>query len=80
MNIDVDLLLRSLNARNQIVTWLLNRPNVGLNVTDVALLVDGYDYLGKVITELTGRDIKDIAVHITDETHNIQIEGNHETT
>ena len=67
MNIDVELLLRSVEARDRVVTWLLNRPNVGLNVTDVALLCDGFDLMGKALAELTGQDI-----------NQIKIEGNYE--
>ena len=68
MNIDVELLLRSVEARDRVVTWLLNRPNVGLNVTDVALLCDGFDLMGKALAELTGQDI-----------NQIKIEGNYES-
>ena len=67
MKIDVELLLRSVEARDRVVTWLLNRPNVGLNVTDVALLCDGFDLMGKALAELTGQDI-----------NQIKIEGNYE--
>lgn len=67
MNIDVELLLKSVEARDRVVTWLLNRPNVGLNVTDVALLCDGFDLMGKALAELTGQDI-----------NQIKIEGNYE--
>ena len=68
MNIDVELLLRSAEARDRVVTWLLNRPNVGLNVTDVALLCDGFDLMGKVLAELTGQDINHIKIEGTNET------------
>ena len=71
MNIDVELLLRSVEARDRVVTWLLNRPNVGLNVTDVALLCDGFDLMGKALAELTGNNIANI--------NQIKIEGNYES-
>ena len=68
MNIDVEFLLKSVHARNEIVNWLLNRPSVGLDVTDVAMLCDGFDYLGKVLAEVTGKDLKELT--------QLKIEGN----
>jgi hypothetical protein len=61
MKVDVEFLLRSVEARNEVAKWLTNRPYTGLDVTDVAMLVDGYDYLGKVLAEITGQDIPTFA-------------------
>ena len=69
MNIDVELLLRSVEARDRVVTWLLNRPNVGLDVTDVAMLCDGFDYLGKIIAEITGTDLNKYIVNKLEDTN-----------
>jgi len=68
MDINMDLLLRSVHARNEIVNWLNNRPQVGLDVTDIALLCDGFDYLGRVLAEVTGKDLKEFT--------QLKIEGN----
>ena len=77
MNIDVELLLRSVEARDRVVTWLLNRPNVGLDVTDVAVLCDGYDLMGKALAELTGQDITQMSPEQLQANH-IKLEGNYE--
>ena len=58
MNIDIEFLMKTVAARNDVAKWLAERPYTGLDVTDVALLLDGYDYLGKVLADLTGTDIK----------------------
>lgn len=60
MNVDVEFLLKTVHARNEVVNWLLNRPNVGLDVTDVAMLCDGYDYLGKILAQVTGKDLNEL--------------------
>ena len=57
MNVDVEFLLKTVAARNDVAKWLAERPRTGLDVTDVALLLDGYDYLGKFLAEITGTDI-----------------------
>lgn len=57
MKVDVDFLLKTVAARNDVAKWLAERPYTGLDVTDVALLVDGYDYIGKILAEITGHDI-----------------------
>ena len=57
MKVDIDFLMKSVHARNEVNKWLTNRPYTGLDVTDVASLVDGFDYLGKLLAELTGNDI-----------------------
>lgn len=41
-----DLIREAIQARIDIDTWLHNRPNVGLDVSDVEKLVAGFDYLG----------------------------------
>ena len=58
MNIDIEFLMKTVAARNDVAKWLAERPYTGLDVTDVALLLDGYDYLGKLLADLTGTDIK----------------------
>ncbi len=57
MKVDLEFLVKSVEARNEVAKWLKNRPYTGLDVTDVAMLVDGYDYLGKILAEITGQDI-----------------------
>lgn len=57
MKVDVEFLVKSVQARNEVAKWLTNRPYTGLDVTDVATLVDGYDYLGKILAEITGQEI-----------------------
>lgn len=57
MNIDIEFLKRTANARQDVGNWLTNRPNVGLDVTDVALLADGFDYLVNIIKQITGEDV-----------------------
>ena len=56
--IDIEFLMKTVHARNDVKDWLENRPRVGLDVTDVALLVQGYDYLGSILAELTNNTIK----------------------
>ena len=68
MDINMDLLLRSVHARNEIVNWLNNRPQVGLDVTDIAMLCNGFDYLGRLLAEVTGEDLKEFT--------QLKIEGN----
>ena len=68
MDINMDLLLKSVHARNEIVNWLNNRPQVGLDVTDIAMLCNGFDYLGRLLAEVTGEDLKEFT--------QLKIEGN----
>lgn len=56
MNIDVEFLRKTVAARRDVVKWLNERPYTGLSVTDVDLVIQGYDYLAKIIKELTGED------------------------
>jgi hypothetical protein len=35
-----------------VVNWLTNRPRVGLDVTDVMALVDGFDYLTSLLLKV----------------------------
>lgn len=56
-NIDIDFLRQTANARRDVGKWLNERLNVGLDVTDVATLVAGFDYLVEIIKELTGEDL-----------------------
>lgn len=37
--------------------WFDNRPKVGLDVTDVELLMKGFDYLALILKDMTGNDI-----------------------
>lgn len=57
MKVDVEFLLKTFAARNDVAKWLAERPRTGLDVTDVALLLEGYDYLGRFLAEITGTDI-----------------------
>lgn len=57
MDIDVKFLRDSVNARRDVGKWLNERPNRGLDVTDVATLCAGYDYLVEIIKDITGEDI-----------------------
>lgn len=52
-NVDVDFLQKAAQARVDVENWLRNRPNVGLDVTDVALMVEGFDYLVGLIKMLS---------------------------
>ena len=56
MNIDVEFLRKTVDARRDVVKWLNERPYTGLSVLDVDLVVQGYDYLAKIIKDLTGED------------------------
>lgn len=56
-NVDVDFLQKVAQARIDVDNWLRNRPHVGLDVTDVALMVEGFDYLVGVIKMLSEEDI-----------------------
>ena len=56
MNIDIEFLKKTVEARRDVVKWLNERPYTGLDVTDVDLVVQGYDYLAKIIKDLTGSD------------------------
>jgi hypothetical protein len=57
MDIDVEFLKKTVDARRDVVKWLNERPYTGLSVLDVDLVVQGYDYLAKIIQELTGQDV-----------------------
>ena len=60
MNIDYEFLVKTVNARRDVGAWLQNRPYTGLDVTDVELLAQGYDYLAYLIKDLTGNDPTEI--------------------
>lgn len=62
MNVDKKLVMEAIQARIDVGDWLQNRPYVGLDVTDVAKLVEGFDYFGKLISELTGDNISDLMI------------------
>lgn len=57
MDIDIGFLKQAVNARLDVGDWLANRPKVGLDVTDVATLCDGFDYLARIIKDITGEDL-----------------------
>ena len=59
MNIDIEFLKKTVDARRDVVKWLNERPYTGLSVADVDLVVQGYDYLAKIIKDLTGDDPTD---------------------
>ena len=59
MNIDVEFLKETVDARRDVVKWLNERPYTGLSVTDVETLVKGYDYLASIVRDLTGTDPTD---------------------
>lgn len=56
MNVDVEFLREAVSARRDVVKWLNERPYTGLSVNDVDTLVQGFDYLAKIIKDLTGED------------------------
>lgn len=60
LNVDVEFLMKSVSARNDVVNWLNERPYVGLDVTDVEQLARGFDYLGQLLAELTGTDLNEL--------------------
>ena len=64
MDIDIEFLKRTANARQDVGNWLKNRPKVGLDVTDVALLADGFDYLVNIIKQITGEDVLNSTVQV----------------
>lgn len=47
----VNRLKKARLARDEVVNWLSNRPRVGLDVTDVLALVDGFDYVVELLLE-----------------------------
>ena len=49
---DADRLRTAKFARDEVVNWLANRPRVGLDVTDVMALVDGFDYLTSLLLKV----------------------------
>lgn len=64
MNVDIEFLKKTANARYDVGNWLMNRPNIGLDVTDVATLVGGFDYLAYIIKQLTGKDVVSSSDHV----------------
>lgn len=56
-DIDIEFLRQCANARQDVGAWLAKRPNVGLSVSDVILMVDGFDYMVSIIKDLTGKDV-----------------------
>lgn len=54
---DINLLMKYVHSRNEVANWLHGRPAVGLDVTDVADLVDGFDYLGNLLAKYYEGDI-----------------------
>jgi len=56
MNVDLEFLREAVSARSDVVKWLNERPYTGLSVKDVDTLVQGFDYLAKIIKDLTGED------------------------
>lgn len=59
MNVDLHFLRKTAAARRDVGNWLENRPRVGLDVSDVAIMVSGFDYLIEIITEISGTDLKE---------------------
>ena len=57
MDIDIEFLKKTVNARRDVGQWLNERPKVGLDVTDVATMVEGFDYLVDIIKDITGTDL-----------------------
>lgn len=66
MKIDYEFLVKTVNARKDVGEWLRNRPYTGLDVTDVQLLADGFDYLAYLIKDLTGTDPTEFVVQQVD--------------
>ena len=73
MNVDKKLVMESIQARIDVGDWLQNRPYVGLDVTDVAKLVEGFDYFGKLIAELTGSNISNIEELMIDDRSGVTV-------
>lgn len=66
MNYDMEFLRKAVQARIDVGNWFENRPRVGLDVTDVELLMKGFDYLALILRDMTGEDIsipKQITTH-----------------
>lgn len=60
MDVDYEFLKKTVDARRDIARWLNERPAVGLSVLDIALLVEGFDYLASIIKDLTGQNPVDL--------------------
>jgi hypothetical protein len=74
MKVDIEFLRDTYNARLDVGRWLNERPNRGLDVTDVATVVAGYDYLVHIIKEITGEDLLDnLPKAIPEEESNIKL-------
>ena len=52
LDIDINLLKTVARARIDVGNWLQNRPHVGLDVTDVALVLEGFDYLVDILKQV----------------------------
>lgn len=61
MNIDLEFLRQAAEARWHVGKWLNERPNRGLDVTDVATVVAGFDHLAYILHQITGKDITQTA-------------------
>lgn len=71
INIDMEFLRETVEARRWVGKWLNERPNRGLDVTDVATLCAGYDMLANIIRQLTGEDVMDLNKQM--EYNNVQV-------
>lgn len=60
MDIDYDLLRKTVEARRDVGKWLTGRPYVGLSVLDVEMLVQGFDYLAEIIKDISGQNPVDM--------------------
>ena len=72
-DVDIDFLRRCANARQDVGAWIAKRPNVGLSVSDVILMVDGFDYMVSIIKDLTGKDVVQNTTQIQETKPNIEI-------
>lgn len=61
---DINLLMKYVHARNEVANWLDGRPAVGLDVTDVLDLVNGFDYLGGLLADYHKVDNNDTSLNV----------------
>lgn len=71
VNVDIKFLRETVEARWWVGKWLNERPNRGLDVTDVAKVCAGYDMLADIIRQLTGENITDVTEQIGQNTMQI---------
>lgn len=53
---DLRFLNKAARARVDVGDWLQNRPHVGLDITDVGLVIDGFDYMVRLLKQIAADD------------------------